>query len=231
MFVNIPFNSEVEQLLLEVGGVFHTGQCSRGDRVHPDGKHPARQHIGSRSIPPPGRQETTMKPIRPLIAIAALCCMNLSAIAQPTPSSPSPQPPPSDEPGWAKGRPKSETAMKMAPVPAFPIPTAPDKLPTSEVQAAARLQGRDLGLGHARCARVAPGCQGQHLRQLAVRRQQGVRGAREGRARGQGHHRQAAAGHRHRVPQGQPVRRHQHARSFATTTSRTSWTSPASPRC
>ena len=24
-----------EQLLLEVGGVFHTGQCSRGDRVHP----------------------------------------------------------------------------------------------------------------------------------------------------------------------------------------------------
>ena len=28
------------------------------------------------------------------------------------------------EPGWAKGRPKTDTAMKMAPVPAFPIPTA-----------------------------------------------------------------------------------------------------------
>jgi glucose/arabinose dehydrogenase len=38
----------------------------------------------------------------------------------------------SEEPGWAKGRPKSESAMRMAPVPAFPIPTAPDKLPTSK---------------------------------------------------------------------------------------------------
>ena len=34
------------------------------------------------------------------------------------------------EPGWAKGRPKTDTAMKMAPVPAFPIPTAADQLPT-----------------------------------------------------------------------------------------------------
>jgi glucose/arabinose dehydrogenase len=33
------------------------------------------------------------------------------------------------EPGWAKGRPKTETAMKMAPVPAFPIPTAAADLP------------------------------------------------------------------------------------------------------
>jgi glucose/arabinose dehydrogenase len=37
-----------------------------------------------------------------------------------------------EEPGWAKGRPKTETAMKMAPVPAFPIPTPADKLPTSK---------------------------------------------------------------------------------------------------
>lgn len=36
------------------------------------------------------------------------------------------------EPGWAKGRPKTETAMKMAPVPAFPIPTAADQLPTKK---------------------------------------------------------------------------------------------------
>ncbi|HEY9240225.1 MAG TPA: PQQ-dependent sugar dehydrogenase [Burkholderiaceae bacterium] len=36
------------------------------------------------------------------------------------------------EPGWAKGRPKTDTAMKMAPVPAFPIPTAPDQLPTKK---------------------------------------------------------------------------------------------------
>ena len=34
------------------------------------------------------------------------------------------------EPGWAKGRPKTDTAMKMAPVAAFPIPTAADQLPT-----------------------------------------------------------------------------------------------------
>jgi glucose/arabinose dehydrogenase len=36
------------------------------------------------------------------------------------------------EPGWAKGRPKTESAMKMAPVPAFPIPTAADQLPTKK---------------------------------------------------------------------------------------------------
>ena len=36
------------------------------------------------------------------------------------------------EPGWAKGRPKTDTAMKMAPVPAFPIPTAAADLPTKK---------------------------------------------------------------------------------------------------
>ncbi len=36
------------------------------------------------------------------------------------------------EPGWAKGRPKTDSAMKMAPVPAFPIPTAADQLPTKK---------------------------------------------------------------------------------------------------
>ena len=38
-----------------------------------------------------------------------------------------------EDPGWAKGRPKAnDTAMKMAPVPAFPIPTAADQLPTKK---------------------------------------------------------------------------------------------------
>ncbi|CAN7539200.1 PQQ-dependent sugar dehydrogenase [Pseudorhodoferax sp. LjRoot39] len=37
-----------------------------------------------------------------------------------------------EEPGWAKGRPKTDTAMRMAPVPAFPIPTAADQLPTKK---------------------------------------------------------------------------------------------------
>ncbi len=42
------------------------------------------------------------------------------------------QTPPAEEPGWAKGRPKTDTAMRMAPVPAFPIPTAADQLPTKK---------------------------------------------------------------------------------------------------
>ncbi len=41
---------------------------------------------------------------------------------------------PAEEPGWAKGRPKTDTAMKMAPVPAFPIPTAEDQLPIKKLK-------------------------------------------------------------------------------------------------
>src|SRR5678815_3742704 len=70
---------------------------------------------------PPRRQ--VMKQVRSLVVLATLCCIGLPVLAQ--------QKPP-EEPGWAKGRPKSDTAMAMAPVPAFPIPTAPDKLPTSK---------------------------------------------------------------------------------------------------
>ncbi len=39
-----------------------------------------------------------------------------------------------EEPFWAKGRPKTDTAMKMAPVPAFPIPTDEDKLPVAKMK-------------------------------------------------------------------------------------------------
>jgi glucose/arabinose dehydrogenase len=39
-----------------------------------------------------------------------------------------------EEPFWAKGRPKTDTAMKMAPVPAFPIPTAADQLPIQKMK-------------------------------------------------------------------------------------------------
>ncbi|WP_395691412.1 PQQ-dependent sugar dehydrogenase [Piscinibacter sp.] len=39
-----------------------------------------------------------------------------------------------EEPFWAKGRPKSDTAMKMAPVPAFPIATPADKLPIAKMK-------------------------------------------------------------------------------------------------
>jgi glucose/arabinose dehydrogenase len=39
-----------------------------------------------------------------------------------------------EEPFWAKGRPKSDAAMKMAPVPAFPIPTPADQLPVAKLK-------------------------------------------------------------------------------------------------
>jgi glucose/arabinose dehydrogenase len=56
----------------------------------------------------------------PLVAALALVCAATTSPAQ------------EPEPGWAKGRPKTDTAMKMAPVPAFPIPTAADQLPTKK---------------------------------------------------------------------------------------------------
>src|SRR5690349_24902587 len=55
-------------------------------------------------------------------AALALACTAMIASAQ------------EPEPGWAKGRPKTDTAMKMAPVPAFPIPTAADQLPTKKLK-------------------------------------------------------------------------------------------------
>ena len=63
-----------------------------------------------------------MQKTRSFCAMAVLACATLSVWAQQ---------PPAEEPGWAKGRPKTDAATRMAPVPAFPIPTAADKLPTS----------------------------------------------------------------------------------------------------
>ena len=64
-----------------------------------------------------------MRQIRRQLAIAAaLACLVTTTHAQQK-----------EEPGWAKGRPaKNQDAMRMAPVPAFPIPTAADKLPTAK---------------------------------------------------------------------------------------------------
>jgi len=59
---------------------------------------------------------------KPLAIAAALACFATTASAQQA----------AEEPGWAKGRPKGESAMRMAPVPSFPIPTAADQLPTSK---------------------------------------------------------------------------------------------------
>ncbi|MBI3367871.1 MAG: PQQ-dependent sugar dehydrogenase [Burkholderiales bacterium] len=44
------------------------------------------------------------------------------------------QTPPAEEPFWAKGRPKTDVTNKMAPVPAFPIPTAADQLPVAKLK-------------------------------------------------------------------------------------------------
>ena len=53
-----------------------------------------------------------------------------AAPAKPAPAAPAKE----EEPFWAVGRPKGEVTAKMAPVPAFPIPTAADKLPISKIK-------------------------------------------------------------------------------------------------
>jgi glucose/arabinose dehydrogenase len=80
-------------------------------------------------------------------AAALLALLAGAALAQPA----------AEEPFWAKGRPKSDTAMKMAPVPAFPIATEASKLPVAkmklppgfkaEVYASDVLDARSLRLG------------------------------------------------------------------------------------
>jgi glucose/arabinose dehydrogenase len=39
-----------------------------------------------------------------------------------------------EEPFWAIGRPKGDVTAKMAPVPAYPVPTAADKLPVAKIK-------------------------------------------------------------------------------------------------
>jgi glucose/arabinose dehydrogenase len=64
------------------------------------------------------------------------------AVAQdkgPAKPAPAPAPAPAkpaaeEEPFWATGRPKTDAAMKMAPVAAHPIPTAADKLPVNKIK-------------------------------------------------------------------------------------------------
>jgi glucose/arabinose dehydrogenase len=66
-----------------------------------------------------------MRHIRQITSFVVLLGAAMNVLAQQTP-------PPADEPGWAKGRPKTDVAMKMAPVPAFPIPTPADQLPVKK---------------------------------------------------------------------------------------------------
>lgn len=61
---------------------------------------------------------------RRLGAALALLALGSAAFAQQA----------AEEPFWAKGRPRTDTAMKMEPVPAFPIPTAADQLPIGKIK-------------------------------------------------------------------------------------------------
>ncbi|WP_298934021.1 PQQ-dependent sugar dehydrogenase [uncultured Ramlibacter sp.] len=69
--------------------------------------------------------------------IARWCAASLAlaaavAVAQTPPAAPAGAPA-QEEPFWARGRPRSDaTAMRMAPVPSYPIPTAADKLPLAK---------------------------------------------------------------------------------------------------
>jgi glucose/arabinose dehydrogenase len=72
-----------------------------------------------------------------LLLIFALALGAPAAAQQKGAAEPATPPKPAaaqEEPFWAIGRPKSEAAMGMAPVPAFPIPTAADKLPVKNIK-------------------------------------------------------------------------------------------------
>ena len=74
------------------------------------------------------------------LAIAGFACNIVPAAAQqkdaakPAPAPAIPAPAKEEEPFWAVGRPKGDATSKMAPVPAFPIATAADKLPVSKIK-------------------------------------------------------------------------------------------------
>ena len=91
-----------------------------------------------------------MKPFRSLV-LAMLSGAGLALAQQ--------APPPAEEPGWARGRPKSQEAMQMAPVPAFPIPTAVDQLPTRKFKLPAgfKVETWASGILDARGLRQGPG--------------------------------------------------------------------------
>ena len=63
--------------------------------------------------------------LAPLMAGVCALALGASAFAQAKAE---------EEPFWAKGRPKSGTGAAMAPVPAFPIPTAADALPIAKIK-------------------------------------------------------------------------------------------------
>ena len=68
-----------------------------------------------------------------IVAVAGLALCAWPVIAQQ--STPPAEPPKEEVPFWAIGRPQAGAGAQMAPVPAFPIPTAADKLPIAKMKA------------------------------------------------------------------------------------------------
>ncbi len=67
------------------------------------------------------------------LAIAGLAVNAIPAAAQQKDAA-KPAPAKEEEPFWAVGRPKGDATAKMAPVPAFPVATAADKLPVAKIK-------------------------------------------------------------------------------------------------
>jgi glucose/arabinose dehydrogenase len=82
-------------------------------------------------------------------------------VSPPAPAAQAPTPgqaaqAPAAPPPWAQGRPEGEGAVKLAPVPALPIATAPDKLPTAQLKLPKgfNIEVYAAGLTNARSLRV-----------------------------------------------------------------------------
>src|SRR5262250_1309740 len=69
-----------------------------------------------------------------ILGVSGLALGVWPAIAQQSTTTPAEPPKQEEEPFWAVGRPKSGPGAKMAPVPAFPIPTPADKLPIAKIK-------------------------------------------------------------------------------------------------
>ena len=126
---------------------------------------PPTQSVGPELYPTTRSRRQAMETFRSFVACAALCAVGVAVgTAASARGARLGQGPAEDrdghEDGAGAGVPDSDAGRPAA---------------DQEVQAAARLQGRDLGLGRARRARDPRGPQGHDRRQHPVRRQQGLR--------------------------------------------------------
>jgi glucose/arabinose dehydrogenase len=69
-----------------------------------------------------------------VLAVSGVTLAVAPAAAQQKAGEPAAAPPKEEVPFWAIGRPKGEATAKMAPVPAFPVPTPADKLPIGKIK-------------------------------------------------------------------------------------------------